>query len=82
LFLFNAETRLLFDEEPLEVLDNTFYHVNRIAWRGTKTVWVLDDGASDALRDLAHRYGNTKKREKKSKRKNEKKKKTREIMKG
>jgi cellulose synthase (UDP-forming) len=43
--------------EPLEVLDNTFYHVNRIAWRGTKTVWVLDDGASDALRDLAHRYG-------------------------
>jgi cellulose synthase (UDP-forming) len=43
--------------EPLDVLNNTFYHVSRIAWRGVKTVYVLDDGASEAVRELAFRYG-------------------------
>jgi len=43
--------------EPLDVLNNTFYHVSRIAWRGVKTVYVLDDAASEAVRDLAFRYG-------------------------
>ena len=43
--------------EPLEVLNNTFYHVSRIAWRGVKTVYVLDDAASLEARDLAFSYG-------------------------
>jgi cellulose synthase (UDP-forming) len=43
--------------EPLDVLDNTFYHVSRIAWQGERTVHVLDDSARDAVRDLADHYG-------------------------
>jgi cellulose synthase (UDP-forming) len=43
--------------EPLDVLDNTFRYVSRIAWRGERTVYVLDDSARDAVRDLAFRYG-------------------------
>lgn len=31
--------------EPLEVLNNTFHYVSRMAWRGVKTVYVLDDSA-------------------------------------
>jgi cellulose synthase/poly-beta-1,6-N-acetylglucosamine synthase-like glycosyltransferase len=43
--------------EPLDVLDNTFRCVSRIAWRGERAVYVLDDSARDPVRDLAYRYG-------------------------
>jgi len=43
--------------EPLAVLNNTFYHVSRMAWRGPKTVYALDDSARDEVRELAEFYG-------------------------
>jgi cellulose synthase (UDP-forming) len=43
--------------EPLDVLDNTFYYVSRLAWRGQRTVYVLDDSAREPVHDLADRYG-------------------------
>jgi cellulose synthase (UDP-forming) len=43
--------------EPVDVLDNTFRYVARIAWHGPRTVYVLDDSARDCVRDLAARYG-------------------------
>jgi len=43
--------------EPVALLDNTFRHVSKLAWGGPKTVYVLDDSARDAIRDLAGQYG-------------------------
>jgi cellulose synthase (UDP-forming) len=43
--------------EPVALLDNTFRHVSQLAWGGPKTVYVLDDSARDAIRDLAEQYG-------------------------
>lgn len=43
--------------EPLDVLENTFSYASRIAWRGERTVYVLDDSARDSVRDLAAGYG-------------------------
>jgi cellulose synthase (UDP-forming) len=40
--------------EPLEVLDNTFAHVQRLFWRGRLTVYVLDDSARPEVRRMAH----------------------------
>ena len=42
--------------EPLAVLDNTFWHVSRMAWDGPRTVYVLDDSARDTVRELAGKY--------------------------
>lgn len=44
--------------EELEILDNTWKHVTQLDWPADKLkVYVLDDGAKDAVRDLAARYG-------------------------
>ena len=43
--------------EPIELLDNTFHCVSKMRWHGTKTVYVLDDSAREAVRALAVRYG-------------------------
>ena len=43
--------------EPLQVLDNTFKHVQGMSWIGTKTVYVLDDSARESVRELAAHYG-------------------------
>lgn len=43
--------------EPLAVLNNTFQYVNDMRWRGTKTVYVLDDSVRGKVRDLADLYG-------------------------
>jgi cellulose synthase (UDP-forming) len=43
--------------EPLDVLENTYRYVSRIAWEGERTVYVLDDSARDSVRDLADHYG-------------------------
>lgn len=42
--------------EPLPVLDNTFRCVSAMNWSGLKTVYVLDDSAREAVRDLARQY--------------------------
>jgi cellulose synthase (UDP-forming) len=42
--------------EPLAVLNNTFHYVSKMVWRGLKTVYVLDDSASEKVRDLANQY--------------------------
>jgi cellulose synthase (UDP-forming) len=42
--------------ESLAVLNNTFEYVAGIAWRGVKTIYVLDDSARDQVRDLAEFY--------------------------
>jgi cellulose synthase (UDP-forming) len=42
--------------ESLAGLNNTFRYVSEMKWRGTKTVYVLDDSARDRVRDLADRY--------------------------
>ncbi|KAI8896786.1 nucleotide-diphospho-sugar transferase [Globomyces pollinis-pini] len=41
--------------EPLVVLQNTYEHVKRIDWPNLR-VWVLDDGAKDAVQALASEY--------------------------
>jgi cellulose synthase/poly-beta-1,6-N-acetylglucosamine synthase-like glycosyltransferase len=43
--------------EDLTVLANTYFHVSRLQWPGAITVYVLDDSARDAVRDLAWQYG-------------------------
>jgi cellulose synthase/poly-beta-1,6-N-acetylglucosamine synthase-like glycosyltransferase len=44
--------------EPLEILENTYKHILRLDWPASKLrVYVLDDGAQAAVRDLAHSYG-------------------------
>lgn len=44
--------------EPLEILSNTWNHVQRLDWPADKIqVHVLDDGAMDTVRDLAQQYG-------------------------
>lgn len=43
--------------EDLDVLDNTFGHVEQLYWAGGLTVWVLDDGADDRVAELAAAYG-------------------------
>jgi cellulose synthase (UDP-forming) len=43
--------------EPLDVLDNTYYYVSQIRWRGERTVYVLDDSARNSVRELAASYG-------------------------
>jgi cellulose synthase (UDP-forming) len=43
--------------EPLEMLDNTFFYVDRMRWRGRKIVYVLDDAARDEVKELAQEYG-------------------------
>ncbi|SDS68391.1 cellulose synthase (UDP-forming) [Paraoerskovia marina] len=43
--------------EDLEVLENTFAHVEQLYWTGGLTVWVLDDGADPHVARLAERYG-------------------------
>jgi cellulose synthase (UDP-forming) len=42
--------------EPLALLDNTFRHVSQLEWNGRKIVYVLDDSASEQVRDLADHY--------------------------
>jgi cellulose synthase/poly-beta-1,6-N-acetylglucosamine synthase-like glycosyltransferase len=43
--------------EDLAVLANTYYHVSRLEWAGEITVYVLDDSAREAVRDLAWEHG-------------------------
>ncbi len=43
--------------EPLEVLDNTFAHVQRVFWRGRLTVYVLDDSGRREVEQMARRRG-------------------------
>jgi cellulose synthase (UDP-forming) len=45
--------------EPVEVLQNTWDHVARLAasYRGNLTTWVLDDSASATLKAMARDYG-------------------------
>jgi cellulose synthase (UDP-forming) len=43
--------------EPLDVLDNTFTHVQRVAWRGRLRVYVLDDSARPEVAAMARRRG-------------------------
>lgn len=45
-------------KEPLEILENTYKHVQQLQWpEGKLKVWVLDDGASEAVQTLAGSYG-------------------------
>jgi cellulose synthase/poly-beta-1,6-N-acetylglucosamine synthase-like glycosyltransferase len=43
--------------EPLEVLDNTYWHVARMVWRNRVRVIVHDDAARAEVRRLAGSYG-------------------------
>lgn len=43
--------------EPLDVLDNTYFHVSRLLWHGELNVYVLDDSARHEVQVLAERYG-------------------------
>ena len=44
--------------EPIEILENTWNHIERLQWPAGKIeVHVLDDGAQEIVRDLAQRYG-------------------------
>lgn len=43
--------------EDLAVLRNTYTHVSAIEWLGTVSVHVLDDGAREAVRELAGEFG-------------------------
>ncbi|MGU3436600.1 glycosyltransferase family 2 protein [Actinomycetes bacterium M1A6_2h] len=43
--------------EDLAVIENTFGHVAAMEWDGELTVYVLDDSARDAVRDLAQWFG-------------------------
>jgi cellulose synthase/poly-beta-1,6-N-acetylglucosamine synthase-like glycosyltransferase len=42
--------------EPLEILENTYKHVQKINW-DKKVVYVLDDSAREEVRSLAEKYG-------------------------
>ena len=43
--------------EPLEVLDNTYAHVQQVHWRGRLTVYVLDDSARPEVEQMARDRG-------------------------
>ncbi|KAL8817938.1 MAG: hypothetical protein Q9223_003314 [Gallowayella weberi] len=44
--------------EPLELLENTWDYVARLQYPASKmSVFVLDDGAKEAVKIMAHRYG-------------------------
>jgi cellulose synthase (UDP-forming) len=43
--------------EPLEVLDNTYSHVQQVHWRGRLTVYVLDDSARPEVEQMARDRG-------------------------
>lgn len=43
-------------EDPA-IIRNTIYHVRRMRWPGALEVYLLDDGNSDVLRDLAAGFG-------------------------
>jgi peptidoglycan/LPS O-acetylase OafA/YrhL/cellulose synthase/poly-beta-1,6-N-acetylglucosamine synthase-like glycosyltransferase len=42
--------------EPMEVLANTYEHVQKMEWPGEITVWVLDDSGRDSVRKLAEAH--------------------------
>jgi cellulose synthase/poly-beta-1,6-N-acetylglucosamine synthase-like glycosyltransferase len=42
--------------EPLEILENTYKHVQKLTY-GNFKVWVLDDGGLDTVKRLAESYG-------------------------
>ncbi|UJO13869.1 Cellulose synthase catalytic subunit [UDP-forming] [Fulvia fulva] len=45
-------------KEPIEVLENTYKYVQQLQYPTTKLkVYVLDDGASDAVKTMAQTYG-------------------------
>nr|POF12950.1 putative cellulose synthase 2 [Quercus suber] len=45
-------------KEPIEILENTYKHVQELKWPENKIkVYVLDDGGSDAVHALATQYG-------------------------
>ena len=45
-------------KEPIEVLENTYKYVQQLQYPAAKLkVYVLDDGASDAVKSMAHNYG-------------------------
>ncbi|KAF6829122.1 cellulose synthase (udp-forming) family [Colletotrichum plurivorum] len=44
--------------EPLEILENTYKHIVKMDWPASKLqVHVMDDSASDLVRELAESYG-------------------------
>ncbi|CVL00354.1 related to cellulose synthase catalytic subunit [UDP-forming] [Fusarium mangiferae] len=44
--------------EPLEILENTYKHIISLDWPTSKLkVYVMDDSAQDAVRELAEKYG-------------------------
>ncbi|EXL66101.1 hypothetical protein FOPG_17707 [Fusarium oxysporum f. sp. conglutinans race 2 54008] len=44
--------------EPLEILENTYKHIVNLDWPASKLkVYVMDDSAQDAVRELAEKYG-------------------------
>jgi cellulose synthase (UDP-forming) len=43
--------------EPLEVLNNTFAHVQQVVWHGRLTVYVLDDSGRLEVEQMARRRG-------------------------
>ncbi|WZH50420.1 uncharacterized protein QYS62_011664 [Fusarium acuminatum] len=44
--------------EPLEILENTYKHIVNLDWPASKLkVYVMDDSAQDAVRELAEAYG-------------------------
>jgi cellulose synthase (UDP-forming) len=43
--------------EDMAVLRNTFTHVARMQWRGTLTIWVLDDADKREVEELAADFG-------------------------
>lgn len=45
-------------KEPLEVLENTYKHIQEIQWpEGKLKVYVMDDGAMESVKTLAESYG-------------------------
>ncbi|THW10040.1 family 2 glycosyl transferase [Aureobasidium pullulans] len=47
-------------KEPLEILENTYKHVQRLQWpEGKLKVYVMDDGAMDSVKELAESHGFT-----------------------
>ncbi|KXS93710.1 hypothetical protein AC578_8278 [Pseudocercospora eumusae] len=45
-------------KEPIEVLENTYKYVKQLQYPACKLkVYVLDDGASDAVKSIAQQYG-------------------------
>jgi cellulose synthase/poly-beta-1,6-N-acetylglucosamine synthase-like glycosyltransferase len=42
--------------EPLEILKNTYEHVRRLRWPGKLQIYVLDDGGSQEVKELAEAF--------------------------